>query len=121
MKLWLDAQLSPAMAPWIAENFGVECSSVREVGLRDAEDVEIFQAARAANVVVMSKDSDFPELVERLGSPPQVLWVTCGNTSNRSLKELFQKCLQTALDLLHGGEPIVEVNDRLQRQLPKKG
>src|SRR2546422_223346 len=83
---------------------------------RDAEDVEIFQAARAANVVVMSKDSDFPELVERLGSPPQVLWVTCGNTSNRSLKELFQKCLQTALDLLDGGEPIVEINDRLQRQ-----
>lgn len=121
MKLWLDAQLSPAMAPWIAENFGVECSSVRDIGLRNAEDIDIFQAARVANVVVISKDSDFPELIERLGPPPQVLWVTSGNTSNRALKELFQKCLQTALDLLASGEPIVEINDQLRRQIPKKG
>ncbi len=73
MKLWLDAQLSPAMAPWIAENFGVDCSSVGDVGLRNAEDIDIFQAARTANVVVISKDNDFPDLVEQLGPPPQVL------------------------------------------------
>ena len=29
--------------------------------------------ARAASVVVMTKDSDFADLVERLGSPPQVI------------------------------------------------
>lgn len=103
------------------ENFGVECLSVREFGLRDAEDFDIFQAARVAEVVVMSKDSDFPDLVERMGMPPQVLWLACGNTSNRYLKELFQKCLQTALDLLSSGEPIVEINDQLRRQIPKKG
>ena len=121
MRFWLDAQLSPTLAPWIVENFGVECQSVREVGLRDAEDSDIFQAARNADVVVMSKDSDFPDLVERLGPPPQVLWLTCGNTSNRYLKDIFQKCLQTAIDLLNQGEPIVEINDQLRRQVPKKG
>ena len=117
----MDAQVSPTLAPWIVVNFGVECQSVREVGLRDAEDSDIFQAARNADVVVMSKDSDFPDLVERLGPPPQVLWLTCGNTSNRYLKDIFQKCLQTAIDLLNQGEPIVEINDQIRRQVPKKG
>ena len=121
MKLWLDAHLSPVLAPWIAENFGIECRAIRDVGLRDAEDIDIFQAARNAKVVIMSKDSDFPELIERLGSPPQVLWLTCGNTSNQHLKDIFQKCLQTAIDLLNQGELIVEINDQLRRQLPKKG
>ena len=121
MRLWLDAQLSPALAPWITENFGMECQSVRDVGLRNAEDLEIFQAAREADVVVMSKDSDFADLIERLGPPPQELWLTGGNTSNNHLKDIFQKCLTTALGLLSQGEPIVEINDQLRRQLPQKG
>lgn len=59
MKLWIDAQLSPALAQWITDHFeGIEAIAVRELGLRDAEDAEIFEAARQARVIVMSKDSD---------------------------------------------------------------
>jgi predicted nuclease of predicted toxin-antitoxin system len=42
------------------------------LGLRDAEDIEIFNAAR--NPGTVSKDSDFVELVSRLGTPPQILY-----------------------------------------------
>ena len=73
MKIWVDAQLSPAIAPWIQENFGIETLALRDVGLRDAEDVEIFVAARRAQVVVMSKDSDFVDLINQRGSPPQII------------------------------------------------
>jgi len=34
--LWLDAQLSPALGPWITETFAVTARAVRELGLRDA-------------------------------------------------------------------------------------
>lgn len=38
MKLWIDAQLSPALAVWITENFSnIEATAIRELGLRDAE------------------------------------------------------------------------------------
>jgi hypothetical protein len=30
----------------------------------------------------MTKDRDFVEMLQRLGPPPKVAWVTCGNTSN---------------------------------------
>lgn len=82
MILWVDAQLSPALAPWIAEQFGIQSYSVRWLGYRDAEDPEIFRAAREAGAVVLTKDSDFVRLLEQHGPPPQVLLVTLGNTSN---------------------------------------
>ena len=38
MTVWVDAQLSPRIARWLAVTFGIKAKPVREVGLRDAED-----------------------------------------------------------------------------------
>lgn len=89
----------------------LEAAAVRDLGLRDAKDRQIFEAARQESVVVMTKDRDFVELVERLGSPPQVLWLTLGNTSNRRLREVLGAKLATALDALRRGEPVVELTE----------
>jgi predicted nuclease of predicted toxin-antitoxin system len=58
----------------------------------------------------MTKDSDFVLLLDRLGSPPQVIWVRCGNTSNARLKEILTSTLPKALELLNAGERLVEIN-----------
>ena len=68
--------------------------------MRDAEDPEIFEASRAQGVIVMTKDSDFVDLVDRLGSPPQIIWLTCGNTSNARLREILSATLPEALEIL---------------------
>jgi predicted nuclease of predicted toxin-antitoxin system len=99
------------MAPWIKSQFGVECLHVRTLGLRDKEDLAIYQEARLAGAVIVSKDRDFTELSKRLGPPPQILLVTCGNTSNQRLQEIFKSALGDALDFLKAGEPIVEISD----------
>jgi len=109
MTIWIDAQMSPAIAIWISSNFAVNAVAIRDLGLRDATDQEIFQAARQANAVVMTKDSDFVLLVDRLGAP-QVIWVRCGNTSNARLKEILTNTLPKALDLLQAGEKLVEIS-----------
>jgi predicted nuclease of predicted toxin-antitoxin system len=111
MTIWLDAQLSPALAAWIAATFGVDCHAVRDLGLRDAKDSLIFQAARAAEATVMTKDSDFVELLTRLGSPPKMLWLTCGNTSNAHLRHLLSRLLPRAIKMLDDGEILVEISD----------
>lgn len=117
---WVDAQLPVALVRWLSETFRIEAHAVRDLGLRDANDRFIFNAARDAGVVVMSKDEDFRLLVERLGSPPQVLWVTCGNTSNARLGEILTKRLPAALDLLERGEPLVEISDALTSRRRRK-
>jgi len=75
MTIWIDAQMSPAIAAWVSSNFAVSAVAIRDLGLRDAEDKEIFEAARRENVIVMTKDSDFVLLLDRLGALPQVIWV----------------------------------------------
>ncbi len=91
--------------------FGVEAYSVKYLGLRDAADREIFVAARTAGAVVLTKDSDFVLLLRQNGPPPQVLWITLGNTSNVRMKEVLLRTLPKALELLRGGEPLVEISD----------
>lgn len=111
MIIWVDAQLSPAIASWIQLSFGIKAKSARELGLRDATDRQIFMAARAGGAIVMTKDSDFAVLVSQLGAPPQIIWVTCSNTSNAHLRRILSKTLLQALDVLASGERIVEIKD----------
>lgn len=111
MILWIDSQLSPHLAPWITEQFGVEAHSLSHLGLLSAADREVFDAARESGATVLTKDRDFVEILDRLGPPPQVLWVTCGNTSNQYLRVLFALLLPSALELLEAGEALVEIAD----------
>ena len=108
--IWIDAQMSPAIAAWITANFPITCLAVRDVGLRDAEDREIFLEARRQSAIVMTKDSDFIMLQNELGAPPKIIWITCGNTSNARLKEILATTLSEAIELLNLGEDLVEIN-----------
>ena len=112
MKIWIDAQLPPTLAQWIRESFGLEASASRDLGLRDAKDSEIFTAAQVENAIIMTKDSDFVDLVCRLGSPPKILWLTCGNVTNRNLRKILTVTLLDALEQLDRGEEIVEIGSK---------
>ena len=111
MTFWLDAQLPPALALHLAEAFGVEAKTLGSLGMRDAPDREIFDAARREGTIIITKDDDFVELVQRLGAPPQIVWVTCGNSTNQHLKRVFSTTFAHARDLLAGGAPVVEIAD----------
>jgi predicted nuclease of predicted toxin-antitoxin system len=110
MTIWIDAHLSPAIAPWISKTFNINAFALRDLGLRDAEDPEIFEAGKAQQIIFMTKDSDFVDLVERLGSPPQIIWLTFGNTSNVQLREILTATLPRALEILATGESLVEIS-----------
>jgi predicted nuclease of predicted toxin-antitoxin system len=111
MNIWIDAQFSPHIALWIRTEMGIEATALRDLNLRDATDLEIFMAARQNSAVVMTKDSDFIRLLDLYGSPPSVLWITCGNTSNAQLRSLLTQTLHSALLLLDSGEKLVEIRD----------
>ena len=109
MILWVEAHISPKLCPWIRRQFALDAVHVRDLGLREAEDPEIFKRAREAQVVVFTKDEDFVDLVGRLGTPPQVLWLRCGNMSNARLWTILSSALPNAIELLGRGEPVVEI------------
>ncbi|MGV3602376.1 MAG: DUF5615 family PIN-like protein [Dyadobacter fermentans] len=104
----LDAQLPPSLAVWIADTFEVPCFSAQFLNLRHAEDEEIFAFSQTKNAIVITKDDDFVSLVNRFGSPPKVIWLTCGNTSKNRLKEILSANLAPALTLLETND-LVEI------------
>lgn len=109
MIVWVDAQLSPALALWLEREFDVKAFSARYLDLVKAKDPEIFQAAREADAVVITKDEDFVILLSRLGPPPAVIWLRCGNTSNAHLKQLLHKTFPSAVAKIEAGDSLVEI------------
>ncbi len=109
MTIWLDNHLSPMLARWIEEQFAEPCVQIRELGMASAPDPVIFSAARAAGASLMTKDRDFAELVSRLGQPPNIVLLSCGNTSTAYLQSILRDRLSEALKLIRAGEPLVEI------------
>ena len=110
MILWIDAQFSPAIAKWITQAFAASAVPLRDLGLRNATDREIFFAARKEQAVVVTKDRDFVRLLNELGPPPKLIWITCGNTSNANLQGILLNGLPRSLDLLQSGDDLVEIS-----------
>lgn len=111
MRIWIDAQLPPSLALWLKDQFGVDATPVRDLRLQDASDLKIFEAAQQHNAIVMTKDADFLDLIRDRGTPPQIIWITCGNTSNANLRRILLATFADALQLLQAGETIVEIRE----------
>ena len=111
--IWIDAQLPPALARWLTREHGVDAIHVFDVGLVHADDAAIFDAARLGKAaVVVTKDEDFVQLLDRQGPPPQIVWVTCGNVRNAVLREIVGAAWPRVSALLAAGEPLIEIGQR---------
>ncbi|MFU8883934.1 MAG: DUF5615 family PIN-like protein [Cyanobacteriota bacterium] len=82
---------------------------IRDIGLRDASDHDIFFKARLAGAMVMTKDQDFIQLLSTEGPPPKVIWLRLGNSSNAALQAVLSTTLTKAIELLSGSETWVEI------------
>jgi len=82
---------------------------MRALNLRGADDGVIFQKAREQKAILMSKDADFVKLLERFGSPPQIIWITAGNTSNARMRKILSNHFPTISEMLISGEPLIEI------------
>jgi predicted nuclease of predicted toxin-antitoxin system len=60
MKLLFDQNLSPYLPRLLADIYA-ESVHVREIDLRDADDFEIWEYAKADGYTIVSKDSDFQQ------------------------------------------------------------
>ena len=58
MTFLIDAQLPPALADWLILQ-GHIAQHVDEIGLRNADDVEIWNHALVSGAIIITKDEDF--------------------------------------------------------------
>jgi predicted nuclease of predicted toxin-antitoxin system len=72
VKLVLDENLSPRLVPRLLSLFP-ELIHVRQVGLQQAGDGEIWDWAKTSGYSVITADSDFVRLSRERGWPPKVI------------------------------------------------
>ena len=108
MKFLVDAQLPPALAQWLREA-GHDAQAVREVGLRDAEDGEIWRHAKAQGRAIITKDEDFSQRAQTGASGPVIIWLRLGNTSNATLHASLVPRIPELVRLIEQGARVVEV------------
>ena len=58
-----------------------------------------------------SKDADFAALARAVGDGPQIVWLTCGNTSNARLKTILEATMPKILARLSEGARVVRIHD----------
>ena len=88
--LLFDQNLSPRLADRLSDVFP-GCGHVRSVGLASAADAAVWAHARAASLILVSKDSDFVDLAVVRGVPPYVVCVQAGNQTTARDEALLRR------------------------------
>lgn len=106
MKFLVDAQLPPSLCAWL-EQRGHEAEHVFDLGMVNASDDEIAARAEATGAVLISKDDDFVTL--RLPDRFGLVWLRCGNATNRALRLWLEPRWNQIERWLAKGERFIEV------------
>jgi len=61
------------------------------LGLGQAQDLEVWEHARANGYLIVSKDSDFSEMSLLRGFPPKVVWIRRGNCTTWEIEEILRQ------------------------------
>jgi predicted nuclease of predicted toxin-antitoxin system len=108
MRFLIDAQLPPALAPWLAAK-GHPAQHVIDCGLEGAADRAVWDEAIRTGAVIVTKDEDFAMRRTLAVRGPCVVWVRLGNASRRETIRWFEAVLPTLLEALERGDTLVEV------------
>ena len=108
MNLLIDAQLPPALATWLIQQ-GHIAQHIEDVGLRNADDIEIWNYALTSGATIVTKDEDFAERTARTRTGPIIVWLRIGNATNRALLEWLEPRWPRIVALLEAGDRLIEV------------
>ena len=90
MILLLDENLSPRLVDRLASLFpGIK--HVRDIGLKQASDEQIWQTAKDQGYTVVTADTDFLVLSRRFGSPPKVVHIKDCDVPFRVIEALLRQ------------------------------
>jgi predicted nuclease of predicted toxin-antitoxin system len=105
VNLLLDANISWRSVAVLKNHFD-DCFHVDKVGLQiPATDAQIWEYAKANNLLIVSNDEDFLNLSVTKGFPPKVILLKTGNQSKQVVEELLIKSKEQ-IQKLHSSEDL---------------
>jgi predicted nuclease of predicted toxin-antitoxin system len=89
VRLLLDQNLAPGLVRRLAGTYPGSLH-VRDVGLAAADDLAVWEFARAEGLAIVSKDGDFRQLSFVRGGPPKVVWLRVGNRTTADIEAILR-------------------------------
>lgn len=90
MKILVDQNISFRLVNRVADTFP-EIKQVRELGLENATDREIWEFARREGFTILTFDVDFFNYSVVWGFPPKVIWLHASNQTTAHVEFLLRK------------------------------
>ena len=88
-KLLFDNNISHRVLPQIADIFP-NSQHVMLKNLDEASDLEVWGFTKVNNCTIVTKDSDFNDLVILKGVPPKVIWLKMGNCKVSDIEKVLR-------------------------------
>jgi predicted nuclease of predicted toxin-antitoxin system len=89
MKLLFDHNVSPRLVQRLAD-LAPDSTHVALVGLEAADDRVVWQFAADHGYTIVTKDTDFNDLVVLLGTPPKIIWLRLGNCTTQHIEQILR-------------------------------
>ena len=90
IRLIFDENLSPSLK-YALRDIYPQSLHVFDIGLDEVDDPAIWEYAKDVGYIIVTKDSDFLELSDRLGHPPKVVRLKCGNCPTSEVEALLRE------------------------------
>ena len=99
MKLLFDQNISFRVVKKIANAFP-EAKQVRELGIENFQDLEIWNYAKENDFSIVTFDADFFDLSSLKGHPPKIIWLRFGNSTTDILASKLISKKETISDFI---------------------
>jgi predicted nuclease of predicted toxin-antitoxin system len=113
LEFWIDLNLPPKMAEWLTNDFDVFAKSFKELNFENTSDIEVYKIAAKTpgTIIITTKDIDFVNFQNSIGTPPKILYLNIGNISNENLKLLIQNKFAEVIQLfLKTNKSLIEIS-----------
>jgi predicted nuclease of predicted toxin-antitoxin system len=88
MRLLFDQNISFRIISKLQDVFP-ETKQVRELGLENSTDREIWEYAKSKDYSIVTFDADFYDMSNLYGHPPRIIWLRTGNRKTSDLAKLL--------------------------------
>ena len=99
MKLLFDQNISFRIISKIKNHFP-EAKQVRQLGIENYSDLEIWKFAKENQFTIVTFDADFFDLSNLKGHPPKIVWLRFGNTQTDFLSDILILNVSTIKDFI---------------------
>jgi predicted nuclease of predicted toxin-antitoxin system len=97
MKLLFDQNISHRLISLI-QDILPEAKQVRQIGLENSSDKQIWEYAKEHDFTIVTFDGDFYDLSLVWGHPPKIIWIRTYNQTTKNVEKILRKHRNTLID-----------------------